>query len=390
MKIEMSKRSSVPLDLNPIATALAGRTRPPLDLTCSNPTRAGFDVEPPNVSMGSINPYRPDPRGPAVARRAIAQTYADLWQAQVHEDDIVITASTSEGYSYVLKALCDPGDEVLVPNPAYPLIEHLCRLENVTAKPYRLFYDGGSKGTWNIDFDALLTSRSSRTKAVILVAPNNPTGSYIKETEQDQLFSLDLPIVVDEVFAPYPLEFPKQSISTFAHARRDIPVITLNGLSKLIGMPQLKIGWLTVNHNRSTEKTRLIDGISLIADMYLSANTITMEKLDQWLLWGKQRRSLISNRLTRNLGILDALLDQHPAVSRLRVEGGWSAVLRLPALLTDEAWALHFLNACDVLVQPGYFYDLHEMTAAVISLLTPEDLFEQGCKKILSSVQSMC
>ena len=333
-----------------------------LDLTESNPTRAGISY-PPGVFEALSDPrvlrYEPAAFGLADAREAVAAAYG------THPERVVMTASTSEAYSWLFKLLCDPGDEVLIPRPSYPLFDHLAALESVQVRQYGLFFDHG----WFIDFHTVEKSLNERTRAIVLVNPNNPTGHFIRRHECDALLSLasrqGIALISDEVFREYEIAAAPDSVRTLDGSREGL-VFTLNGLSKTAGLPQMKLAWMAVSGGDrlvSEAMTRL----EIIADAYLSAGTPIQCALPKLLDLRHSIQGEIRARLWRNLATV--------ASSRLRfypVEGGWTAVLNgMPD-------AVDLLRERNVLVQPGYFYDFENPGHAVVSLLTKPHVFSAG------------
>jgi aspartate/methionine/tyrosine aminotransferase len=364
------------------AAASAGREL--LDLTESNPTRA--QLPPARAALQALlHPaaahYDPDPLGLPSARAALSAWLRERGQA-VPPDQIVLTASTSEAYAFVFKLLCDPGDDVLVPAPSYPLFEHLAQLEGVHARSYRLRYDG----RWHLPAGTLAPLVGPRTRAVLTVHPNNPTGSCLKRDELAQLAATGLPIVSDEVFAPYTLA-PEPDALASALGCPDALTFVLNGLSKLAGLPQLKLAWLCVDGPPAAVREAL-SRLELIADSFLSVSTPVQLALPAILEAHGELTDAISARLRANLAHLRAQLTGSP-VSALHVEAGWYAVLRLPAVLDDEAWAVTLLERHGVLVQPGYFYDLEAGPYAVVSLLTIPDVFQRGIERLRAAVLAL-
>ena len=279
--------------------------------------------------------------------------------AGVDASRVLLTSSSSEAYSLLFKLLCDPGDEVLVPGPSYPLFEFLAALDSVKVVQYPLHYHEG----WWLDVEALRAAVSPRTRAIVTVHPNNPTGSFTKPKEMDSLAEMGLPIISDEVFLDYGL---KQSFASLASESR-VPVFALGGFSKALGLPQMKLGWII--HNGSSEvRSRL----SLIADTYLSVGAPVQHAAAKWFALRPVFQKAMMERLRGNLARVPEALG---------VEGGWYAILRLPATRGEEEWGLDLLEA-GVLVQPGYFYDFENEPYAVVSLLTPADMFQEGVRRI--------
>ena len=367
------------LELARQAACEAGRDL--LDLTESNPTQAALPSA--GVALRALlhpdaDRYRPDPFGIASAREALSAWLGKQGTA-VPAERIVLTASTSEAYAFLFKLLCDPGDDVLVPAPSYPLFEHLAQLEGVQVRSYRLAYDG----RWHVPAAALAPLRGPRTRAVLTVHPNNPTGSYLKRDELAQLAALGLPIVSDEVFASYPLSADPERVTSALDAS-SVLTFALNGLSKLAGLPQLKLAWLCVA-GPDAQVQEALSRLELIADSFLSVSTPVQLALPAILDAHAEVSDAIAARLRVNLDLLERRLAGSPA-SMLHVEGGWYAIVRLPALLDDEGWALLLLEQHQVLVQPGYFYDLEGGPFVVLSLLTPPEAFATGSARLLGAV----
>lgn len=377
-----SRRSSHALTPNAIARALA-RTRPTHDLTESNPTRTALPYAHADLARAidnaAVRCYEPDPHGLPIARAAVSARLAERG-VRVPPEQITLTSGTSEGYGYLFKLLCDADDEVLVPEPSYPLFADLCRLEHVRPRPYPLYYDG----EWHIALSELTSAVSERTRAILLVSPNNPTGSYLKRHELAQLETLGLPIISDEVFADYALRPDPTRVQSALESSRAL-VFMLDGLSKQAGLPQWKVSWICANgpaHELAQARARL----ELIADTYLSVATPTQEALPRLLELAAPVRTAIHARLQRNLAQLTLALRSQSAVSRLDVEGGFYATLRVPNVLSEEAWVLELLERDSVYVQPGYFFDFPSEAYLVLSLLTPEASFDAGVNKLLARV----
>jgi aspartate/methionine/tyrosine aminotransferase len=381
----LSERGAIRREPNALTIALArsaaaGRT--PIDLTISNPTDAAFPVlsDPAWVerTVARSTRYDPAPFGIPLARDAIA-----AWMAAqampVPANHVVVTASTSEAYALLFKLLCDPGDEVLVPAPSYPLLDHLCRLEAVTTQAYPLRYDG----RWHLSVGEIAERVGPRTRAVVLVSPNNPTGSFTKRDELERLAALGLPIVSDEVFGAYPLrDDPARSTSAVASA--NVLSFSLFGLSKLAALPQHKLSWLAVG-GPPREVEEALARLEIIADAFLSVATPIQLALPAILSGHRAVTDAIGARLHENLAALRSAVAGTP-IDLLDVEGGWYATLRLPATRDDEAWALDLLEHAGVLVQPGYFYDFAGGPHVVLSLLTPPDALTEGSKRLVRHV----
>jgi len=348
---------------------------PIADLTASNPTRCGFQYDPDLLASladeRSLD-YDPQPRGLARAREAVCRYYADHG-VPLDPEQIVLTTSTSEAYSYLFRLLCDPGSEVLVPQPSYPLFDFLADLDDVRVKPAPLVYDHG----WQIDPEGFRRAISSDTRAIVLVHPNNPTGHFTKKWEAQELARLckefDLSLIVDEVFLDY--RFQDQgfqgSVESFAAGVEGVPVYVVTGLSKIAGLPQMKAAWIVAT---GPERVRALERLEVIADTFLSMNAPVQWALPAWLAGREAIQKQVRARVAANLAELDRQLHGHSALRRLEVEGGWYAVLRIPALQPDERTAGELLE-CGVWVHPGYFFGMEESGWLVLSLLGPEHEF---------------
>jgi len=349
-----------------------------VDLTPSNPTRAGVPYASDAILKALASPralvYEPEALGPLAARQAIGREWARSG-FDVPPERVLLTGSTSEAYTYLFKVLCDPGDEVLVPAPSYPLFEHLCRFEGVTPIAYPLRFDGA----WSIELDALSARRSARTRAILCVSPNNPTGQLVQRRELRALSELGLPLISDEVFGSYLLE-PRKDAARSALEAEGALVFVLSGLSKLAALPQMKLAWISMQ-GPSAELDEARARLELVADAFLSPNAPVTSALPELLALRASSELHVLERLRSNLGRARAATADS-AVSVLPVEGGWYAVLRLPRTRSEEAWALGLLAERGVLVQPGYFFDFAEEAYAVVSLLTPEPDFDLGLARL--------
>ncbi len=354
-----------------------------LDLTESNPTRAALPYPAAEIASALDDPrslsYEPSPAGSREAREAVAAYYAGRGEA-VAPERILLTASTSEAYAYVFKLLCDAGDEVLVPRPSYPLFEFLARLESVRVVQYPLLYDGA----WRIDFHALAERVTARSRAVVLVNPNNPTGSFLKRDEWTRLEALcaarGMAIVSDEVFSDYGFAPSAARVPSLAGAREAL-TFCFSGLSKIAALPQMKLGWIVVSGPRQ-EQSRALSRLELIADTYLSVSAPVQNAAGRLLASGAQVRAAIASRTCANLTSLRAAL-AGSALDVLDVEGGWYATLRVPRTRSEEQWTLDLLERENVLVQPGFFYDFESEAFLVVSLLTEQKRFAEGVRRIV-------
>ena len=357
-----------------------------LDLTASNPTSAGIPYATTEILAALADPrgllYEPEPLGIASARAAVARDWTARGTA-MDPSRIALTASTSEAYAVLFKVLCDPGDEILVPAPSYPLLGFLAAFESVSLKPYPLVYAGG----WHVDLDALKSAIGARTKAIIVVTPNTPTGSYLGVHELDAMLDLGLPIVSDEVFATYPLRGsgpPEGRIASVATASRGL-VFALSGLSKLAGLPQMKLGWIGVSGEASLVANAMAR-LELVLDAYLSVAAPVQHALPTLLATRSATEQAIRARTARNLETLQSAMKSAPTASVLEVEGGWYAIVRVPDVKTDEEWTLELVTRDGVHVQPGYFFDMGRGAHLVVSLLTPEATFAEGITRVAARV----
>jgi aspartate/methionine/tyrosine aminotransferase len=384
--MRFSQRTNWNTDESPLARAHRLRAQaglPIADLTASNPTRCGFaypaDLLQPLSSPQAFD-YDPQPRGSLPARQAVCNYYADCG-AQVRPEQIVLTTSTSEAYSFLFRLLCDPGSEILVLQPGYPLFDFLAVLDDVCLKAAPLVYDHG----WQIDPQSLRQSITPMTRAIVLVHPNNPTGHFIKAWEAEELARLcrefDLSLIVDEVFLDYGFS---ESSFTFASGLEQVPVFVVSGLSKIAGLPQMKAAWIVVT---GPESDSALDRLEVIADTFLSMNAPTQCALPVWLSGRAAIQQQIRARTSANLAELDRRLAQAPQVTRLEVEGGWYAVLRIPALQPDEETVLALLER-GVWVHPGYFFGMPEAGWLVVSLLAPAGEFSTGVTLLVNYLRT--
>jgi aspartate/methionine/tyrosine aminotransferase len=380
-----SERSFFDPTPNRLSIARAKASGPLLDLTESNPTRAGIPYDESAILAALSQPgslrYDPSPFGLPSAREAVAIEQSRGGRP-IDPRRIVLTASTSEAYSYLLKLLTDPGDEVLVPRPSYPLLEHLARNECVRCVPYRLAYDGA----WHLDLDSVRAAVSPRTRAIIAVHPNNPTGSYLTGDELAALGATGIPIVSDEVFAHYGLtDRGARALSALDAANAPL-VFVLGGLSKLAALPQVKLAWIALGGQRGRVDDALAR-LELIADVFLSVGTGVQLAVADLLACSVIARQAIHARLVRNLVELRAAVRGSPA-SVLDLEGGWYATLRVPCTRSDEAWAITLVEEDSVYVHPGHFFDFAGEGYLVTSLLTPESTLTEGIGRIVARVSA--
>ena len=386
-----SSRVRLAAGRNQIAIALEARRAaglPIVDLTTSNPTRAGF-VYPPGLLQPLAHDralcYEPEPFGLPSARQAISDQFARRG-VHVEPDRTVLTASTSEAYSLLFKLLCDPGDVVLAPRPSYPLIEHLTDLDAVSLEQYSLEFHG----RWTVDIDGLqeklTTRRERRIRAIIMISPNNPTGSVVTAAELHALASLarqhGLALISDEVFAEYPIageEYPS------AMEMDDVLTFALGGLSKTVGLPQVKLGWIGVG-GPAALVTDAMDRLETICDAYLSVSTPVQVAAPELLKAGAQVRAQIQRRVRNNFKVLVEIASKSPSCSVLPVEAGWYAVIQVPAIRSEEVVVLDLLERAGILVHPGYFFDFDREAFLVVSLLPEPESFSSALKTLLHEV----
>jgi alanine-synthesizing transaminase len=351
---------------------------PIADLTASNPTRCGFlidlDLLAPLTDPQALD-YDPQPRGLLPARQAVCAYYADHGIA-LQPEQIVLTTSTSEAYSFLFRLLCNPGEEILFPQPGYPLFDFLATLDDVKVKTASLVYDQG----WQIDPEGFRRAITPQTRAIVMVHPNNPTGHFTKPWEAEELGKLcrefDLSLIVDEVFLDYRL---KEGGTSFAAGLKDVPVFVVSGISKIAGLPQMKSAWIAAT---GPEADQALDRLEVIADTFLSMNAPVQGALPEWLANRTEMQWQIQSRVAANLAELDRKLALSPLVQRLEVEGGWYAVLRIPAIEPDEQTVLKLLER-GVWVHPGYFFGMAPSGWLVVSLLAPKEEFSLGIAKLV-------
>jgi alanine-synthesizing transaminase len=379
-----SSRTNWDLGANRLSEALArhrasGRTL--LDLTVSNPTECGFAYDA-SILSAFLNPavlaYSPDARGLEIARVAVSDYYSAR-KDRVAPGELFLTTSTSEAYSFVFRLLCDAGDELLIPAPSYPLFDYLAELSDVKLVRYPLVYDHG----WQIDFRELERAITGRTRGVIVVHPNNPTGHFCKTSEIARLNEIcvgaQLAIIADEVFLDFSLS--GERMPGFAG---NLPALTfaLSGISKICGLPQMKVAWLAVSGPPDLKRAAL-ERLEVIADTFLSMNAPVQLALPSFLELRHEFQRRLMARVRANLAALDDLLAAQTTCSRLEFEGGWYAVLRVPAMCSDEELAIELLSSRDVYVHPGHFFDFPGDGHLVISLLAPESQFSEALARLI-------
>jgi alanine-synthesizing transaminase len=364
-----------------------------LDLTASNPTTIGLHYRDEellrSLTSSEALRYDPQPKGLPAARAAVAAYYAEH-ATKLSPEDLLLTTSTSEAYSFVFRLLCDPGDAVLVPTPSYPLFDFLAEIQDVKLFPYELIYDHG----WQMDFPSLrrtierAQAAGARCRALLIVHPNNPTGSFVKPHEAEALNRIctdhSLAIIADEVFLDYSLAADRPL--TFA-ANEAALTFTLSGLSKISGLPQMKVAWIAVSGPEAL-KQQALARLEVIADTYLSMNAPVQLALPTMLEELHQIQPQLMQRVRTNLAELDAQMATQKLCQRLEVEGGWYAIVRVPVHGSDEELAIALLREKNVLVQPGHFYDFPADGYLIVSLITPTHEFAEGARRLLALINT--
>lgn len=367
--------------LTELLSARRGQGARILDLTQSNPTRAGIEYPEELARVfddARVLRYDPLPAGSLEAREAIAGYYRQRGHA-VEPGRILLTASTSEAYAYLFKLLTDPGDCVLVPRPSYPLFEFLANMESIEVRQYPLVYHGG----WSIDLEALAAAVSERTRAVVLVNPNNPTGSYVKRTELTAIGRLcaerGIAILSDEVFSDYAMAPDPERAASLAGVEECL-TFSMSGLSKIAGLPQMKLGWIVAG-GPAGPRAAALERLEWIADTYLSVGTPVQCAAARLLTAGQEVQRRIRERTAANLGYARAAL-VGSAANILAVEAGWYITVQAPKVRSEEEWVLELLARDNVLVQPGFFYDFESEAYLILSLLTAPEVFREGVARL--------
>lgn len=358
-----------------------------LDLTISNPTRCGFAYDSGAIIKAFQSPqmldYDPQAKGLLSARQAVAHYYAQDHSTRVDPESICLTTSTSEGYSFVFRLLCNAGDEILVPKPSYPLFEFLADLQDVELVPYSLAYAQG----WFVDFQSIEQALTPRTRAILVVHPNNPTGSYLRDEEVQKLNQIcsqrELALIADEVFLDF--SFTDEPHATLAD-NRDSLTFTLSGLSKIAALPQMKVAWV-VTSGPERVASQAAERLEVIADTYLSVNAPTQLAFPALFEQRSSMRLQILQRVLANRSALQSQLVNQSACELLHADGGWYGVLRIPSSGSDEEIAIQLLQQHQTLVHPSHFYDFPGQNHLVLSLITPERDFREGVQHLLRLLQ---
>jgi alanine-synthesizing transaminase len=353
------------------------------DLTASNPTHCGFAYDAESILAPLNDPlallYEPDPRGLRAAREAVSLYYRDHG-ATVDPEQILLTTSTSEAYSFLFRLLCDPGDEVLIGQPGYPLFDFLARLDDVRLVPYELFYDHG----WHLDLEALRRSVTPRTRAIVVVHPNNPTGHFTRPADRAALEELcrehRLALIVDEVFLDYGLAGLPAGES-FAVGKHAVPTFVLSGLSKVAALPQMKAAWIACFAGGAVQSEAL-QRLEMISDTFLSMSAPIQCAIPIWLAGRATLQQQIRQRVQGNLAVLDEVLLRQKLMTRLDVQAGWYAVLRVPGLKPEEETALDLLLERGVVIHPGGFFGFPGQGWLVVSLLAREEVIQGGAEAL--------
>lgn len=360
-----------------------------IDLSESNPTRCNFnyltDLELLKLLSHPNNlKYNPLPQGKKEARQAI-QSYYRNKQIQVDAERIFLTSSTSEAYNHIFRLITNPNDRMLIPKPSYPLFHFIADLNNIELDHYSIHYENGR---WQINFKKIQNTHP-QMKAVILVHPNNPTGSFVKANEARELIKIakskSLVLISDEVFLDYSFDHNSERFTSFANTQ-EVLTFTLGGISKCLGLPQMKLSWIVISGPEAIV-SQAIQRLEVIADTYLSVNTSSQESLAHWFSYQNQIQNEIKQRISANQSWLAKQLSRSE-VSCLNSEGGWYAILKLPDFKSEEEWALEFLEKDHIFIHPGYFFDFDDEAFAVLSLLPDSSQFQEGCNRLLKRIRS--
>ncbi len=359
-----------------------------VDLTVTNPTHCGFMYDHDAILQALAAPaglrYDADPLGMAVARESVTSRYYAARGLTVDADRLLLTSSTSEGYGYLLRLLCDVNDEILVPQPSYPLFDLLARFHDVRLVPYPLLLHDG----WRMDLHALRRAISPRTRAIVLVHPNNPTGHTVVDAEREIVERLaqefGLALIVDEVFLDFAVE-GKDPVRSFTSGPSPVLTFVLSGLSKVLALPQMKLAWTAVV-GPAGPCAQAMRRLELIADTFLSPNAPVQHAVGSWLALAPPLHADILSRVRANLAVLDRALRLDDRCSRLPVHAGWSVLVRVPGTVHDEETALELLQSEGVMVHPGSFYGLPARGWLVLSLIVPTSVFEEGVRRVIRNV----
>jgi aspartate/methionine/tyrosine aminotransferase len=362
------------------------------DLTESNPTAADFDYPSEALlhalAQSSALRYEPNPRGLLITRQAVSEYYRQRGE-EAGVDRIQLTTSTSEAYTFLFKLLTDPGQNVLVPQPSYPLFDFLAGFEGVMLAPYQFIYNN-EREEWRIDFDSMSEAINRESRAIILVNPNNPTGSFLKRDELARLIQIctahQLALIVDEVFSDYAFSSPPDRIETLIGVS-EVTTFVMSGISKILGLPQMKLGWIVVN-GPETLRRQAQEYLELLADTYLSVSAPVQHAAPKWLELKPILQNQISNRVKANWAFLQTQLANETNCRLLRAEGGWYAIIEMAPPFSEEDFILALLENDNVLVHPGYFFDFQKEGFLVLSLLPQLEIFREGIARLLTRIKS--
>ncbi len=388
-----SKRTNWDLHPNRLTQLIDERRSqglPIIDLTESNPTKCGFDYHADELLDALVEEdnleYKPNPKGSLKARRTISEYYKEMG-ITVNPEQIFLTSSTSESYNFIFRLLMDVGDEILVPQPSYPLLDYLAQINDVRVKYYKLLYDD----EWHIDFHSLRIAISKNTKAILVIHPNNPTGSYVKKDEFNSLVEIaadnNLAIISDEVFLEYPLYADERRIKSFADTD-SVLTFTLNGISKMLGLPQMKLGWIVVKGGgkySDEASTRL----EVLTDTFLPVSSPIQNALSKWMNDRRRVSHQILNRIRENYQALNEYVKNYPLFQVYKIEGGWNAIIKFPYNTLTEDVSEYLVSKHGVVVQPGYFYDFEKNDCIIISLIVKKEMFRQGIETIAREIQKL-
>lgn len=387
-----SKRFNYSTDDNKLSRLLKDKKSagiPVLDLMESNPTNADFNYNEAGIlkaiSASESLKYLPEPKGLKSAREAVSRYYKDK-NIDVNIENIFLTSGTSEAYSFIFKLLTDPGDEILIPGPGYPLFSFIAEMESVNIKNYELKYT--NDGFWSVDFDSLKSGISVNTRAIMLVNPNNPTGNFIKAGEVNELFRIckekNVAVICDEVFLDYSVEAEKKNIFSLAGINY-VLTFTLSGLSKICGLPQMKLSWIVISGPQKGCK-EAIEKMEIITDTYLSVGTPVQLAAGNLLVNRDFIQLQIKERILNNYKFLKTEINGNEFADLMKTEGGWYAVIKVKSVINEEKAAFELLEKKDIYIHPGYFFDFRDEGFIVVSLLTPSDIFRTGIKRILEYI----
>lgn len=360
---------------------------PIIDLTESNPTKCGFDYHADELLDALVEEdnleYKPNPKGSFRARQTISEYYNEMG-ITVNPEQIFLTSSTSESYNFIFRLLMDVGDEILVPQPSYPLLDYIAQISDVRVKYYKLLYDD----EWHIDFHSLRHAISKNTEAILVIHPNNPTGSYVKKDEYDSLVEIaannNLSIISDEVFFGYPFYNEDRRIISFANTD-SVLTFTLNGISKMLGLPQMKLGWIVVKGGgkKSDEASMRLE---VLTDTFLPVSSPIQNALSKWMSNRRRISHQIINRTRKNYEALIECVKNYPLLQVYKIEGGWNAIIKFPYNTLTEDLSEYLVTKYGVIVQPGYYFDFEKNDSIVVSLIVKKEIFTQGIETIARGI----